>query len=148
MNRQKRKGTDWERELVNLLEQIPFSKAKRIASSGALGTLLEEPSLTGDVVLMLDNLPKKFRIECKAGYGNTSQITVKREWFDKIKLEAEMSYSIPLVALKLTGVRGKDATKHIIAMDINTFVDLMTYLVNMKTELDKIYERANSVGYC
>ncbi|MEM4134558.1 MAG: hypothetical protein QXV73_05115 [Candidatus Micrarchaeia archaeon] len=146
VNSRKRKGTDWERELVKLLEQIPQSKAKRIATSGAIGTYLEEPQLTGDVVLMLDDLPKKFRIECKVGYGGSVQITLKREWFDKIKKEAQSSYSIPLVALKFSGVREKDVVRYVIAMDLETFIDLMTYLVNLKLELDGLYERINILG--
>lgn len=146
VNSRKRKGTDWERELVKLLEQIPHSKAKRIATSGAIGTYLEEPQLTGDVIFMLDDLPKKFRIECKVGYGGAVQITLKREWFDKIKKEAESSYSIPLVALKFSGVREKEAVKYVVAFDLETFIDLMTYLVNLKMELDGLYERINLLG--
>lgn len=142
----KRKGTNWERELVKLLEQIPQGKARRVATSGAIGTYLEEPQLTGDVVLVLDDLPKKFRLECKVGYGGATQITLKREWFDKIKREAESSYSIPLVALKFSGVKEKDATKYVIAMDLDTFVSIMTYLVNLKLELDDLYERVNLLG--
>lgn len=132
MIRQKRKGTSWERELVELLKSIPKSTAKRIAGSGALGTQLEEPALTGDVVLMVDDLPRKFRIECKVGYGNEHQMTIKRDWFDKIRQEAESSYSIPLVALKLSGVRGKNATKHIIAMDLDVFIYLMSYIISLR----------------
>ncbi|MGQ9644214.1 MAG: putative PDDEXK endonuclease, partial [Ignavibacterium sp.] len=128
MVNQKQKGKSWERELVELLSKIPKCAARRIAGSGAFGTQLNEPTLMGDVILAVDDLPKKFRIECKVGYGNEHQMTIKREWFDKIRQEAENSYSIPLVALKLSGVREKNATKYIIAMDLDTFIWLISYI--------------------
>jgi Holliday junction resolvase len=146
VNQKKRKGTAWERELVELLLNIPASSAKRVAGSGAFGTVLTEPSLLGDVVLVLDDLPRKFRIECKTGYGGSSQMTIKREWFEKIAEEAEKSYSIPLIALKFSNVKGKSTldestgrVKYVIAMDLAVFIELMTYLVNLKEELDKLY---------
>ncbi len=139
MNRQRRKGSNWEREFVKLISQIPGCSAKRIAMSGAIGTYLEEPALMGDVIFVVDDFPKKFRVECKSGYG-VNQITLKREWFDKIKKEAEKSYSVPLLALKFSNVREKDATKYVIAMDFDTFVYLIQFLISLKEKLNSLYK--------
>jgi hypothetical protein len=92
----------------------------------------------------VDDLAFKFRIECKTGYGGSKQITIKREWFDKIRQESENSYSVPLLALKFSGVMEKNTTKHVIAMDFDTFVMIMNYLLKIKTELDLAY--GNSMG--
>lgn len=140
VNRQKVKGTNWEREFVKLLESIKGISAKRIAASGAMGTVLHEPALLGDVVFIIDNFPKKFRVECKTGYGGESQITIKREWFDKIKSEAETSFSYPMVALKFSNVREKGKTRYVVAFDFDTFSELISYIVNLKTELDKLHD--------
>ncbi len=132
VKKKKRKGTDWERELVNILNNLDNCAAKRVPMSGAVGTYVNEPTLAGDVVFVIDDMPKKFRIECKTGYGNSTQMTIKREWFEKIKAEAQNSYSIPLVALKLSGVRDRDAVKHIIAMDLDTFIELVKLILSLR----------------
>jgi len=147
MNRQKRKGVTWEREFVELVNSIPECSAKRIAGSGAFGTQLDEPQLTGDVVFAVNDFPRKFRFECKTGYGNETQLTIKREWFDKIKEEASKTMSIPGVALKFSGVRAKGQVRYIIAFDFETFVELLTYCLSLKKELDLLYDRANGLGF-
>jgi len=140
VNKQKRKGSDWEREFVKLIETVPEIKAKRIAGSGALGAQLQEPALLGDVVFVIDDFPKKFRVECKTGYGNATQFTIKREWFDKIKQEAEQTFSIPVVALKFSNVREANKVKYVLAFDFESFVILLDYIIKIKKELDKLYD--------
>ena len=140
VNKEKRKGTDWERQLVDLiLNRVEKSKAKRIAGSGALGTALEEPALTGDVILEFPGFSKKFRVECKVGYGGNKQLTVKKEWFDKINEEAKSSYSIPMLACKFLDAR-ENGVKYFVALDINTFCDIINYVNDLKKELDMHYE--------
>lgn len=140
VNKEKRKGTDWERQFVELiLNRIEKSKAKRIAGSGAIGTILDEPLLTGDVILEFPAFPKKFRVECKVGYGGSKQLTVKKEWFDKIIEEAKSSYSIPLIACKFLGAK-ENGVKYFLALDIDTFCDIINWINELKHELDLHYE--------
>lgn len=141
VNKQKRKGTDWERQLVKLLEDnIEKSQVKRIAGSGAIGTTLNEPLLTGDVIAYFPGFSKKFRIEAKTGYGGETQITLKREWFNKIREEAKNTYSIPLLALKFSGARKDGGTQFFVALDIQDFCDIINYVNSLKREIDLLYE--------
>lgn len=126
VNKQKRKGTAWEKELVDRLNQISGVKAKRVAGSGALGTQLDEPSLMSDVKATFSCLPKGVRIECKTGYGGASSLTLQREWLEKVKLEAEKTYSYPMLAAKFSGARG--SIKHFIVIDLETFAEIMESL--------------------
>jgi hypothetical protein len=129
VNRQKVKGTAWENDLVKILNSnIRNIKAKRVAGSGALGTMLGESLLMGDVVLEGDFLPKKIRIEAKVGYGGAKQLTVQKEWLDKINEEAKASYSIPMLACKFSGARAKDGVQYFVALDINTFCDIINHI--------------------
>lgn len=61
MNKNKIKGSNFEREAAEVLEKnISNSKWKRIPSSGAMGTILGESLLTGDITGEVKNFPKKF----------------------------------------------------------------------------------------
>jgi len=141
VNRQKRKGSDWENQLVKLLEEnIDGCKAKRIAGSGAIGTTLGEPLLTGDVLLGVPGFDKKFRIEAKVGYGGVTQVAVKREWFNKIAEEASNSYSIPALACKFSGSRKADGIQYFIGLDFSTFCDIINYVNDLRKELDLLYK--------
>lgn len=118
-NPQKRKGTDWERKAAKLLEEIiPNSTWKRVAGSGAIGTTMHEPLLAGDIVGYVPALSREFRGEAKVGYGGAKQLTVKREWFEKIKEEAKGTSAIPVVLCKFSGARGN--SKYFMAMDFET----------------------------
>lgn len=135
VNRQKRKGNDWERQLVDILDanldgiEDGKGKAKRVPGSGAIGTLLGESRLTGDVVAKINGLPKELRIECKTGYGGAKQLTVEKKWLDKIGEEANNTFSVPLLAAKFSGA--KSGVRHFVVMDLNVFIELM----NLITEL-------------
>ena len=132
-NKQKIKGTTWERDLVDLFyKYIPNVSAKRIAGSGAIGTILGEPLLTGDVVAKFSGLPFSFRIECKTGYGGSTQLTLKKEWLDKIRHEANNTFSIPLLAGKFSGAR--TGVKQFVVLDMEAFVDLMKHLDSVNKE--------------
>jgi hypothetical protein len=91
-------------------------------TSGAMGTILELPELGGDVTGMIESLAKTLRGENKVGYGGATQMTIKREWFEKIREEAERTRSIPYVALKFTSARGP--TRHVIAFDFDAFAEI------------------------
>ena len=143
VNKEKRKGTDWEKQFVDIiLNRVERSKAKRIAGSGAMGTILEEPLLTGDVLLEFPGFPQKFRVECKTGYGGSKQLTIKKVWLDKIKEEAKNSYSIPMIACKFLDAR-ENGVKYFLTLDIQTFCDIINYVNSLKKELDLVYGSKN-----
>lgn len=140
-NKQKIKGTSWENLFVDMLsEKIGESKVKRIAGSGALGTSLSEPLLQGDVIAEFKGFPKKFRIECKVGYGGESQLTVQRAWLNKIHEEAQNSNSVPLLACKFSNARKSGGIQYFLAIDFDTFCDIINYVDDLKKELDKLNE--------
>lgn len=140
-NKSKRKGSDWERLLVQLLtDNIGESKVKRIAGSGALGTSLDEPLLQADVVAEFVGFPRKFRFEAKTGYGGSKQLAVKKEWIDKIIQEAKNSNSIPVLACKFSGARKADGVQYFVVLDISTFFDIINYVDDLKKELNKFYK--------
>lgn len=123
VNPNKIKGDSWERDLVKILQENLSGTFKRIPGSGALGTRLNEGRLSGDVVGKVDGFPKEIRVECKVGYGGKSQLTIKKEWLDKIGDEARNTYAIPLLAAKFSGARS--GVKHMVIMDLETFIEIM-----------------------
>ncbi len=138
VNKNKIKGTRWERDAVKILNKNFPDVWKRIPGSGAIGTILDMPILKGDLSGKYPFLPKRFVAEAKVGYGGT-QMTVSKEWFDKIKLEAEQNFSLPLVLLKFE--KATAGVKHIVAMDIDTWDELLAYIDELKKDLDTSYER-------
>jgi Holliday junction resolvase len=138
VNKSKQKGTRWESDLVKLLEEhIKGATVKRIAGSGAIGTSLNEPLLCGDLIAKFPGIPKTFRIEAKVGYGGNKQMTFFKEWLDKIKEEADRTYSYPVVACKFLGARETDGVKYFLALDFLTFCDIMNYIIKLEKELNK-----------
>lgn len=107
------------------------SEFKRIPGSGALGTIMNESRLAGDVKGKVPFLSKGFSIEAKTGYGGSKQLAIKKEWFDKCREEAENDYSIPIIACKFSNARV--GVKHFIAMDLEAFTDIIE-------ESNKLYE--------
>ena len=125
-NKQKDKGTRWERDAVKLLQDaFPKGKFRRIAGSGAIGTIMQEPLLAGDLSAIFPYFPREFRIEAKTGYGGATQLAIKREWLEKIKEEAKGTYGLPMLMGKFSGARGD--CKHFVVFDFATFVELMTF---------------------
>lgn len=146
VNKQKVKGTKWENDFIKIIkDNIPLTKqAKRIAGSGSIGTTLNEPLLKGDILLDFYGFPQKFRVEAKTGYGGNSQLTIRREWLNKIIEEAEESYSVPALACKFLGAKSSGGVQYFIIFDIDTFVDIINYVNNLKRELDLVYEEIGS----
>jgi Holliday junction resolvase len=132
------KGSTFERDLTDLLNQhIVKSLWKRIPMSGAIGTFLSEPELQGDVKGSVDSFNKQFRIEAKVGYGGKTQLTLKKEWLDKIIEDSKNSNSIPLMGGKFSGAR--EGIKVFVAMDLGTFCEI----INRTTELyEDLHEEA------
>jgi Holliday junction resolvase len=140
----KRKGSQFERDAAKLLNEQVLGTWKRVAGSGALGAILEEPTLQGDIIgKEIPGLPKGFRLDAKVGYGGAKQLTVQKEWLDKIRKEAEATYSIPAVICKFSGSR--EGVKVFVVMDLEAFAELVNRPSEIKEELDKIIW--NTVGH-
>lgn len=143
-NKQKIKGTAFEKLIADLLNKhVKNSNWRRVPSSGALGTTLSEPLLMGDVTGKIDSFPKKFKIEAKVGYNSSKnkgvkQFTLKKEWLDKIREEAETDYSFPVLFGKFSGAMS--GTKIFAVIDINEFVEILNYITELKKELEKFNE--------
>lgn len=143
-NPKKAKGSQWVRDAVKLLAILcPESYWKVIPGSGALGTILEEPLLGGDIVGRIVPLGKTIRAEAKVGYGGAKQFALKREWLTKIREEAERTHSIPMLFGKFSGARG--SSKHFVVLDFEAFGEVMERLVEISNaeitllmELDKL----------
>jgi hypothetical protein len=142
-NKQKTRGTKFENDATDLLnELIDNSEFKRIPSSGAIGTILSEPLLTGDIKGRINAYPKTFKLEAKVGYAHTKEaksVSVYKEWLDKIALEAAQTYSLPVVISKFEGAR--KGTKVFVVMDVNVFAEIMNEYSQLKHELDLVYHK-------
>jgi hypothetical protein len=136
-NKSKDKGTRFEHELANELEEkIVNSKWTRIIGSGAFGTIAHEPLLSSDIKGEVHNFPKKFRVEAKSGYNSSTnkeakQFTIKKEWLDKIHNEAESSFSFPILGCTFDNAR--TGVRRFIVLNLDDFV----YLINKITELSE-----------
>jgi len=134
----KQKGNKWERDASKLLEEaIPNSVWKRIPGSGAIGTIVKESLLTGDITGTVELYPKKFKGEAKIGYGGAKQLALKKEWLDKIVEEAKNNYSIPFLVGRFSGSRS--GVGEFIVLDIETFAGL----INLYTELQRTLLKTN-----
>jgi hypothetical protein len=132
----KRKGTQWERDATKLLNEFIYGKWKRVPGSGALGAILEEPTLQGDITGKdIPGLPKGFMLDAKVGYGGSTQLTIKKKWLDKIRKEAEATYSIPAVICKFSGSR--QGAQVFVVMDLEAFAELVNRPSEIQEELDK-----------
>lgn len=139
VNKPKRKGSDWERDVAKLLNKLlETDEWKRVPGSGALGTILHESFLLGDVKGKVDWVGQ-FLLEAKAGYGGAKQFTIKKEWFDKIAEEAEIKAAIPAVVCKFSNARS--GVKHFIAFDLEVFAKLMNEGSAMYRELENLYDK-------
>lgn len=140
-NPQKIKGSAFERQVVSILnEYIKDSKWTRVAGSGAIGTIVDEPLLMGDIRGTVDSIPRKFKGEAKVGYsnkreGSAKSLSVKKLWLDKIREEADTDFSIPFLICKFDNARS--GTKVFVSLDIDAFVYLMNYITELKERLDE-----------
>ena len=141
-NPQKRKGSDFERLAVEILnELIEDSDWKRVPGSGALGTILGEPILTSDILGKVKSIPKSFKVEAKVGYNSSKdkevkQFTLKKEWLDKIRMEALQTFSLPFLIGKFSGAR--EGTKVFVVMDVQEFASIVNHITKLKNEVDRL----------
>lgn len=134
-NPMKIKGSAFERLAVDIFNKlIKNSTWKRIPGSGAIGTSLAEPLLTADIVGKVDAIPKPFKVEAKVGYGGATQFALKKEWLDKVRMEADATYGVPLLVGKFSGARG--GVQVFVVMDVETFASMINHITNLKEELD------------
>lgn len=141
-NPQKRKGSDFERLAAELLNKlVKLSNWRRVAGSGALGTIMDEPALSSDVKGKVLHIPQEFKVECKVGYNSSKesgikQFTLKKEWLDKIAEEASRSYSIPMLMGKFLGA--KEGVKVFVVLDVEVFANLLNKITELKEDNDKL----------
>jgi Holliday junction resolvase len=133
----KDKGSAFERDLAKLLnEKVEQGAFEKIPGSGAIGTLMHEGLLTADLRGKVTGIPKPLKIECKVGYGGETQLTLKREWLNKVIMEAEQTYSLPMLFGKFSGARKTDGVQVFCVMDIDT----VAYLFNLISKLQSYAE--------
>ncbi len=131
------KGTTFERLAVEILsELIKDSEWKRIPGSGALGTSLGEPLLTSDIVGKVKSIPKRFKVEAKVGYGGAKMFTLKKEWLDKVRMEADANYSTPLLIGKFSGAR--EGVKVFVVTDVEIFASIINHITKLQEELHRM----------
>lgn len=146
-NPQKRKGSDFERLAVEILNAIiKDADFKKVPGSGSLGTALFEPLLTADVTGKVKSIPQTFKIECKVGYNTSKdsgikQFTLKKDWLDKVRAEADATHSIPLLMGKFSGAR--DGVKVFVAMDVEIFARIINHITFLQERVD---EYAQTIG--
>lgn len=148
-NPAKIKGTAFENLAAELLNKlVRKSSWKRVIGSGAFGTIMHEPGLSSDVKGEVNSIPKEFKIECKVGYNNSKvdgvkQFTLKKAWLDKIKIEAEQSYAIPMFMGKFLGAR--DGVKVFVVLDVEVFADLINKITELYEENEKLQKSVSNL---
>ena len=141
MKSAKAKGSKFEKDVVNYFNNnLMEGKFKKIPGSGAIGTVIDEPFLKGDITGVVTGVPRKFKGECKVGYGGETQVAVKREWINKIMEEASEDYALPFLTAKFSGARTKDGVQIFTILDIDTFIFLLNLITSLQKELDEFYK--------
>lgn len=139
-SKSKQIGDRWEREFVKKV--APYAEiAKRIPGSGALGTLLQEARLTADAFLKYRFLNKPLKVELKYGYGGSTQMQVKREWMEKVRMQARDNNYIPAVGIKFRDVLSGDKESATwICFAIEDWNGLVEYLNELFSDLEGYWE--------
>jgi len=136
----KRKGANWERDAIKILNQKYPNTWKKIPGSGSLGTIMHWDNLRGDLIGNYYFLPKRIRGEAKTGYGGATQLTVKRDWLSKIREEAETNLGdIPCLICKFSGSRTD--VRYFIAFDFNAWYDLLDCIEELYLENVDLLEK-------
>ena len=142
VSKSKVKGSKFERDIADKFnEEIIDGKFKRVAGSGALGTVLDEPALMGDVKGSVPSIPREMKIECKVGYGGASQLTFKREWLNKIIMEAKSVWGLGFLVGKFSGARKADGVQEFVVLAIEDFIWLVNNTTKLRDELDSMYDK-------
>jgi hypothetical protein len=116
-------GKRFEREAARLFERFG---GRRIPGSGSFGGTMGDASLLGDVEFSPPWWKTALKGDAKHGYGGANYLTVKREWFKKIREEAKQDGDkIPFLVFKFKGVTSNDveerASASFIAFNLDTF---------------------------
>jgi hypothetical protein len=135
----KRKGADFERKIAKLLtDKLKQGIFKRVAGSGAFGTISDEPYFMGDLNGEVYGLPRRFKLEAKIGYGGSTQMTLKKKWLDKILEEASHTNSIPALVGRFSGSR--DGIEEFVILSIDDFIYLLNIITTLKQDIDWLSE--------
>ena len=127
-NTAKRSGTYFEKVAEDYFNDVCI--AKRVLGSGAFGSVTRDPNLLGDVNLYFPTLRATILADCKFGYSRgESQMTLKKEWFDKIDREAKLARKYPAVITKFKGQRGPNS--RIISFSWDTFKEMMKDIMEL-----------------
>jgi hypothetical protein len=131
-NPSKQKGYRWEKEAEEILNKAFPGTWKRIPGSGAFGTVMNLAGLTGDLIGHYDFFSFTLRAENKVGYGG-KEMTVKKEWFDKISEEASKNFNeIPCVLLKFE--QSRSGVRYVVAFDFDAWHKLLKYIDDLYIE--------------
>jgi len=125
----KDKGSRFEREIVDVLNtKFKGQFWKRIPMSGAIGTIVNESNLTGDIVGKIPGFPRRIKGECKVGYAKSAKsMTIKKEWLDKLVEEASHDRSFPVLFGKFENTHS--GVKYFAVLPIENFVELLSMLM-------------------
>jgi hypothetical protein len=134
MVKSKQKGARWERDAVELLNEKYPHTWKKVPGSGAFGTILEIDELKADLAGSYYFLPFTFRGEAKTGYGGAKQMTIKRDWLEKVRKEAEdgLSPEIPILLGKFSGSRSD--IRYFVILDFEAFEDFLEVIDELYVE--------------
>lgn len=132
MKHPKKKGSQWERDAVAILNEEFPGTWKKVPMSGAAGTILDIATLKPDLLGNYYHLDRQFAGEAKVGYGGAKQLTVQRAWFDKIAGQASESYSVPILVCKFSG--SKSDTRYFISMTFQAWDMLMQQTADLYDE--------------
>jgi len=118
-----RSGYPFEKETAD------FFGGKRMPGSGAVGTQQGFIHLVGDVRCKYPFLKGELIVDTKHGYGGKEQVTIKREWWKKIRKEASLTDGYGGVGIKFKGVTSTDKEERdcakIIAFTYDDFQKMM-----------------------
>jgi len=133
-NRSKAKGDTFERWAAKELS-INGGKWHRIPGSGSIGTNLKMSTLTGDFEGQYPWFRKAFKGEGKVGYGTSKQMTLKREWFTKVREQAKLDNKYSAVVIKFNDVTGGDiGSATAVCFNIDTWNIMMSDIQELYDE--------------
>jgi hypothetical protein len=142
--RSKRSGKRWERDASKELS----GDWTVVPGSGAFGPLMNDSSLYGDLIGAYPWFEKKFRADAKFGYGGNTQMTIKRDWFTKIRDEATKNGNddYPCVILKFKNVRSGDTgSSKVMCINLDVWNDMMAHLEMVWEEYMELLEDKNGL---
>ena len=136
VNKAKQCGDRWEREVSEELG------GKRQPSSGAFGSIHNDSSLVGDVVLEYPWLSRPLLIECKYGYGGATQMTIRREWLTKARQQAAGARRLAALAIKFRDVTSGDiGSAKVICFNIDTWKKIASEINDLYMQYLSLLEK-------